>query len=522
MEQQAVALAPTPALAGCKVILRKCQNVIDISPDGRNPLPDDLRRLLEPGLQYDYIQRHYGADAYDPIDGRPRKVTVIPKRIFRYDKYGKLVTNFGFSRRIYRTLRQAGVQVATQDLYPDSERKRPNCYTTDWENVTSKFEFRPKQEECLRAIMQARCGVIHAVTGFGKMAMMAMVGLLYPQAKIYIVTKGRSLVGKTVEYLTRYLPNIGQFDSTRKKWGSRINVFSVDSLHHCDFDCDFLLGDEVHLLITPGSSADLARFQESRNFGFSATPSGRIDGTDKRVEALFGETIFHISYQEAQALGLVVPIVVEVTDVDMATNPVDGIEQDAKRKRWGIWCNDVRNDIVAAKALEFPTDQVMIMVDTVEHGMHLYQRLGKHGYVLVTDDIDPVEFHNWKKAGFIPMDYPRMKPSLRESLRQKFEAGTLRKVITTIWDTGIDPTHLGVVVRAAGGASVIQDQQEPGRVARIVKDDQGRMVKSYGVVCDFLDHWDENFENRSGGRVRTYKKMGWKVVRVKGDLRQEL
>jgi superfamily II DNA or RNA helicase len=507
---------------GKEVLIRKSGNVIDVSQKGEEALPKELSRLLEPELQYKYIQRHYGRDQFDPITGVKRPVTVIPKRIYRYDKKGRLITNFGFVRRLVQILRENGYTILTEDLYPDDQRERPDCYKTSWENVTDEFEFRARQDECLAAVMKAKCGVIHAATGFGKMAVMAMICLLYPNAKIYVVTKGKSLVNKTREFLLRYLPNVGQFGASKKQWGSRITVFSVDSLHHCDFDCDIMLGDEGHLLITEEGSKDLVKFQSSRNFSLTATPTGRLDGTDKRLEALFGQTIFYLPYQEAVALGLVVPIRVEWSDVILTSNPVADIENSVDRKRRGIWTNSARNDVVARKALEFVDDQVMIMVDTVEHGVHLYQRLREHGYALVTGEIDPTVLKNYKKSGMLPQDHPRMTPGEVEKLRKKFEAGTLRRVITTIWDTGIDPVHLGVVIRAAGGASEIQDQQEPGRVSRIIRNEAGEMVKSVGVLCDFLDQFDRGFAGRASGRMRVYKSLGWENVVRRGDTERVL
>lgn len=517
MSTEQIATVPEQTLSST-VVIRKSQNVIDVSLGGEQPLPDVVRRLLEPELQYKFIQRHYGADQWDPVSGHRRKLTVIPRQIFRYDGKGRLVTNFGFARRIHRILRQYGYQVQSMDLYPDAARERPDCYKVDWDQVTQHFQYRARQEECLRNITRSRCGLIHAVTGFGKMAMIAMTCLLYPRAKIYVVTKGKALVTKTQKYLTRYLPNVGQFGDGKKKWGQRITVFSADSLHHCDFDCDLLLADEGHLLITEESSKELVKFQKSRNFTFTATPTGRKDGTDKRLEALFGETIFYLPYPEAVSLGLVVPIRVEWTDVFMNVNPVEDIEDAVYRNRWGVWCNDVRNDKIAAKALSFEQEQVMILVDTVEHAVHLMKRLHPHGYTMVTDEIDPVELRAYERSGLLPKNTPRMTPILRESLREQFEAGTLRKVITTVWDTGIDPTHLEVLIRAKADVSEQAAQQEPGRACRI-NEETGKQV---GIVCDFLDQFDKNFERRAKERKSVYKDMGWENVVTRNGATQKL
>lgn len=509
---------PSPLQAGqLAVVLRKSQNLIDISVGGDQPLPDPLRRLLEPELKYNFIQRHYGIDRYDPIDNHVRTMTVLPKQIFRYDKTGRLVTNFGFARRMFRVLRQNGYQVSTVDLCPDHLRSRPTCYVPDPEKVHAHFQFRYRQEECLLKIMAARCGLIHAVTGFGKMAMIAMVCLAYPNAKIHVVTRGTDLVKKIVDYLTRYLPSVGQFGAGKHRWGNRVTVFSVDSLHHSDYDADFLLTDEGHLLLTDRSAKALARYQTTRNFTFTATPTGRLDGTDKRLEALFGEAIFFIPYQEAVAHGLVVQIRAEWHDVFMEENPCQDIEHDVFRKRWGVWTNGCRNQIIARAVRRYPDEQVLILVDTIEHGAHLMKELHPDGYVFVYDKIEPYELEGFKTSGFLPKDSVALTPKGREELRKQFEAGTLRKVISTVWDTGIDPIHLGVVCRAGAGSSEIADRQEPGRACRIVRDAQGNKIKEVGILIDFCDQFDSKFKRRADGRRRSYKSMGWDNVLAQGD-----
>lgn len=496
------------------VTIRKSNNVIELSTGGNEALPDPIRELLEPELSYQHVQRHYGVDRYDPLDGRLRTMTVIDKKIYRYDGLGRMVTNFGFTRRIYRKLQAAGIKVVVHDLYPDSKRERPDCYKPDLDNVRESFEFRPRQEEALNAVIKSRCGIIHAVTGFGKMALLTMTCLAFPNAKIHVLSRGKQLVTKTHEYLTRYLPNVGQFGDGKKKWGSKITVFSVDSLHHSDFDADILLADEGHLLISDEASKFLVKYKKTRNFAFTATPTGRMDGTDKRLEALFGERIFYLPYPEAVKLNLVVPIRVEWCDVNMSVDPTQGLTNDVAKKQAAFWSNDYRNTVIANKARSFEEHQVLILVDTIEHAVNLKKKLPE--YTLVYDKIDPVRFERFKRHGDLPEDEPKMTPKLREDYRKKFEAGKLKKVISTVWDTGIDPVQLGVVIRAGGGASEIQAQQEPGRACRKIDG------KELGIVVDFLDQFNDNYHRRAKSRLKVYKKMGWENVVIRNGVATEL
>jgi superfamily II DNA or RNA helicase len=201
-----------------------------------------------------------------------------------------------------------------------------------------------------------------------------MVCLLYPNARIHVVTPSKDLVSKTVRILTKYLPNVGQVGMNKKKLG-RVTVFSADSLHLSDGDADIVLADEIHELAAPSYSEALAKYRYSRNFGFSATPEGRMDGADAKLESLFGEKIFDLTYQEAVKLNLVVPIVVEWLDVRADINPCANKKETAK-KRWGIWRHDLRNQLIADRVSSFSDDeQVLILVETIEHLLFLRQYL---------------------------------------------------------------------------------------------------------------------------------------------------
>jgi superfamily II DNA or RNA helicase len=489
------------------ITLRKSGTILEVSLDGHSPLPEGVRRLLEPELSYVHKRFLYGAARRCPVTGIDRRVEISNKQIYRYDQLGRMVTGFGFYHRVGEILKANNFQLRYVNKDPKSEdRPRPRCYEFHPELVTRHFQYRPRQEECLHNIAKSPCGIIHAATGFGKMAAIAMHCLAFPFAKTNITTKRVRLIRKMQAYLTKYIPDVGMVGDGENNPGRMVTLFSSASLHHAQpWDADFLLGDEAHELLADKSSMFLAKYNLSRNFAYTATDTGRLDGTDVRMESLFGPRIFSCPYWEAVQLGLVVPIRVEWSDVKMDTNPADEDNETAK-KRWGLWRNAHRNDIIAKRAQSFSEEeQVLILVDTVEHAMFLRQHLPEYTMVYGSNEVERWEYYI--KHDMIPADMPKMTPKRIEELRQQFEDGTLKKVIATgVWAVGIDPVHLVALIRASGGSSEIMDVQAPGRVARR---SPVPGVKPYGVVCDFRDQFDSNFSNAARTRFKHYREMRW-------------
>lgn len=486
-----------------QIIIRKSGNLIDVSPDGLSTLPVPIRRLLEPSLTYTYQQRLFGMDRLDPLTGINRPMRFETRRLYRYDEIGRLCCGAGLIPKLTELLKVSGHDV--QLLSQDPEHPRPNRYDMDWDNVFEHFTFRPRQEDCLVQIASNPSGVIDAPTGFGKGTIIAMMCLLYPKATFHITTFRKDVVGKTVRYLTRYLPNVGQVGGGVKKYGDRVTVFTADSLRLSDGEADFLIVDEAHELMTSARSQELARFRYSRNFAFTATTEHRMDNADAKLESIFGPTIFKMPYQEAVALGLVVPIMVEWLDVKLDNNPCAG-KADVQKKRWGLWRNFERNEIIANKARTFENEQVLILVETTEHAVNLKKLLPE--FELCYAQMSPTEFGTYKRNGYLPPNEQPVTPQRRESMRQQFEAGTLRKVIATdVWSTGVDFAGLEVLIRADARSSAIMDTQAPGRVCRL------NSGKPFGLVIDLLDQFDALFMRKAGVRMKNYKEHGWSQIK---------
>lgn len=482
-----------------ELLIRRSGNLIDISPDGRSPLPREIQELLRPHLTYEHRTLLRGHDRYGPT-GEQRAVDVEVRQLYAVEE-GRVTTAFGLWSRLVPVLQQAGHTLQCVDLSPT--RQRPHAWTPDWENCQRRMHFRAGQQESLAAITQSWGGVIDAPTGFGKTFLFEAMCHLFPHAKIDIVVRPKDVAERIVRQLTNSLPNVGIVGAGRNQPGPRITVYTAGSLHRSDGEADFLLADEAHNLITERTSQELAKYRFSRNFGFTATPKGRLDNADVRLEMFFGQVIFRMSYSMGVAAGLVCPIRVRWLPICMERNPAAG-KADVPKMRWGIWRNEVRNQAIAQDIYQtYAADtQILVLCATIEHAVYL----GRHlpDFSLCYSSMDDVDFEMYKRQGLLSPDAPRMTPEHREQLRRGFEAGTVRRVIATdVWATGVDFASLQVLYRVDARESTILDTQAPGRVSRLADG------KTCGEVVDCLDAFDPSFRRKAERRRSHYNKLGW-------------
>lgn len=332
--------------------------------------------------------------------------------------------------------------------------------------------------------------------------------ILFPEARIDVVTKSVDVAERIVRSLRRFVPKVGMIgDGVKRR--ERVTVITAGSLAHADGDADFLFADEVHQLATINFSTTLAsRYRYSRNFGLSATPYARMDNAHEVLEPLFGPMVFELTYQQAVELGLVVPVRVKWLPIRLSHNPAERFKNRVARKRHGIWTNHERNRMIAEAVREYPeTHQILILVETIEHAVYLGAQLPE--FTLVYSNMAPYNCAAYKKMGLLPKDYKPLSDIQKHNYRDQFERGELRKVIATdVWATGVDFEQLNLLVRADDRDSDIVDVQGPGRVSRIYTAPDGA-TKEFGEVIDCMDTFDPTFYRKSTGRRDSYKLLGW-------------
>lgn len=488
------------------VLITRSGNVLTISDASGGPLDPALIKRLTFDLRYEHMEAVQGGQGRrDPITGQKLYYQTKEYKLYRVEQ-GKVIVLSGYLARMVGRLKKLGCQTSLRDISP--ERRRPNCYVPQWENLRDRIEFRARQDECMRTIARVPCGIIKAVTGFGKTTLIGAAALLFPEARIDVVTKSVDVAERIRRSLKRFVPKVG-FIGDGWKDRQRVTIITAGSLQHADGDADFLFADEVHQLATINFSTQLAqRYRNSRNFGMSATPYARMDNAHNVLEPLFGPMVFELTYQQAVELGLVVPVRVKWLPMRLHTNPAERFGNRVARKRHGIWTNHERNSIIAAAVREYPeTHQILILVETIEHAVHLGSQLPD--FKLVYGFMSPQDCAAYKKHKLLPADYTPLTEIEKHDLRSQFESGEVRRVIATdVWATGVDFEQLAVLVRADDRDSDIVDVQGPGRVSRIYTAPDGTR-KEYGEVLDCMDTFDPTFYRKSLGRRNSYKLLGW-------------
>jgi hypothetical protein len=336
-----------------KITLIKSGNRLVVDPTNRR-----VSDVLWPELTYTAkIYKH----------GSRTRFEMEQMACFILDHKDRISTSFGFYTRITNALKKAGYTVVMRDLTP---KPAPGVMDPQWDRVLgpdSGFDPRFGQDTCLLKIASHPCGRIDCPPGYGKSRLIGEVARLFPKAKIHVVSRRVAVLRDRIwPELAGMLPSVGIVGGGRKEKGRRVMCFTVGSLAHSDGDADLLIGDECHELAADKSAELLARYDRSKNFGFSASHDMRLDNKDHRVEAIFGPIIFRVGYEDAEAHGLVVPITVKWRNVSMDTNPCGGIDNMAVKKRHGLWRNDYRNGLIAEDAnLYDPDVQTLITVETI-------------------------------------------------------------------------------------------------------------------------------------------------------------
>jgi len=480
------------------ITLHKQGNILCVSPT-----TDTIFEILKPVLSFTEQQKAFGVEAQQRKAKGLGPLKFTEHNLFELDFKQRLVAPFGFWKLIRDTLRKHGYRVGFKDLKPmPARRLQPR-----WKNIAS-YQLRTGQPEFLKQFLTNRCGRFDCPPGFGKSYMIGIMAALLPRARFDIVTRRAAVLRDRIyPELVQMVGDVGIVGGGKRVTGCRVMCYTVGSIHHAKGDGDFLVGDECHELASDKAAEELARWQDSRNMGLSASHDMRWDGKDLRTHGLFGPVVFRMSYEEAQSSGLVVPITVHWTPVVMDFNPC-GDYADIEKKRHGIWRNEYRNQCIAQDARRYGPDvQTLITVETLEHAMNLKRLLPEYTLVYREGGLTERERNRYAHNGYCKASEPLMDIERREKLTTAFEKGKLKKAIcTTVWNVGVSFNHLSVLLRAEGSSSAIASVQVPGRASRI------QDGKAGSLVHDYLDQFDHGCNMKAVSRMKIYKQNRWEQV----------
>lgn len=434
--------------------------------------------------------------------GRPIRYISTPTDLFS-ELDGHLYFPCGFYARALKVLAANNFVVS----YTDLRVKKLKSIT-----VPALPGLRPGQQEVIESVVQADCGIVDALTGFGKGVLIEKIIGLYPDKKHLVTTKGKSVCNQLYTRLKAVFPQTGLWSSDKHLLGNP-QVATSGSLGHLELDkFDIIQLDEVHELMTPSFLEHYPRFGDAKMISYSATAFDRLDNTALAMEGYFGPIITSVKYEKGVDLGLVVPIEVWKLNWSNAYADVLGNYSDIRRQRSGYWGNHARNNVIAKAVNEVipqrlaeKDPQILILVDKVEHALQLGKILPDFTVVYGSIDAESAEYFKQLK---LLNSAPLTKKDVDEA-RKKFSAGTLKRVIATgIWNTGVDFPNLSVIIRADGGASAIKDTQMPGRVCRISSG------KEKGILIDSADTFDLWTARRAKSRFDNYREKGWEIVEI--------
>ena len=452
-------------------------------------------------------------------DGKP--VLAIPVDCYSWinlDGERRLITNAGYSSKLREVFADEKLKVIWKDKTPAEFIK---AVKPRWKVLDEQVEYRAGQRELLQAMVSAltegdRCGQIIWATGTGKGEIISMISRLLADWKILVTTKYNDTLLGIYERLQGNVSGLGVYCARKKSRATHVLCCSSGCLRWAreNFKPDLILCDEIHELATDGPLAELAKFKYVPTFGLSANYEERRDKRDFEMQGLAGRVISSKTYEEGVKDGSIVPIEVHWLSCKLpykSRNPAAG-RVGVMKEKYGVWRNEFRNKIIADAANMFDeSEQVLITVKTVEHAFRLAKLLPH--FKLVHGKVNDVQRERFIEEGIVSEKYD-FDVKKRDDIRRRFERGKVRKVIaTSVWKRGVNFKELSVLIRADRSSTPEDCTQIPGRLSRTCI----TVGKSFSVLIDINDEFDEGCERDANSRRRIYRKKGWKQFQPDED-----
>lgn len=467
-----------------------------------NPHPDLLRLLS-------YWKRESVVEGYR----RKMKVTLEPLYI-KEDEH--IATYPGLLYRICKWYEKVGRTVEFID-----ERTPSPPYSME-RALEGLYE---DQKPIVRTALECGGGVISAATGFGKTVCSAGIIRAFDNAEWKLrdtplslfLCPSRDINRKNFLELRKLLPNrdVGICQSDHKKiFTDDVMCVTLDSVHNIDTSqVGLVICDEVHEGVSDSRTGNIISMTKALKYGVSATPSGRYDGKDLVVEALFGPVVITRTYQQAVEAGILVPIKViwvRSPEPSVGMSRYNALSTRDGKLRNGVVNNYNRNKLLASIIDEIPDSlQTLAITPTIEH----IERIA----AFCEDEIVLVHAETSQKSidkrGLKNVKVISVKE--RKAIYGEMASGTIRKAVSTyVYKQGVDFPGLSVVINAGGGGSEIASKQIPGRASRTTDG------KDMAYLIDFWHEWDTD-DGKDGPIFRDdkkrrayYKSLGFEQVWV--------
>lgn len=318
--------------------------------------------------------------------------------------------------------------------------------------------LRPYQQTAVVRLLETsprRGGVLQAATGAGKTNIAAKVIQLSRCPAVFITHTQELLVQAQARLEELLGTPIGRIGAGRARLCPDVNVAMIQTLHRADpgsamdaylRSVPLVIFDEVHHVAAPTVYRTLLRAESANTVvGLSASP-WRDDGHDLLIEAACGPVVARISASELIDAGYLVAPEIQVFRYPVsAVNKRLSFTGRAYHRSYDtlITRNAQRNEFLAKCVRTHPDRRVLVTVARIEHGVELVKR------------IPGAEFLNGMGTRAQRLD-----------CLNRFRAGALQCLITTLGDEGWDVPCADMLVLASAGRSSTRALQRIGRVLR--------------------------------------------------------
>ena len=359
----------------------------------------------------------------------------------------------------------------------------------------------PYQTKAVHWLTARSRGIVVAPAGAGKTILMASAldSVLSLKQRSSIVLIG--WMCHTLEQKQQAQAALDEFPELSKAATVTIECAAAET----DWsDYDVLVVDEVHWAGCDQWSKQVLSCNGAR-WGMTATPFGDDPERNEFLLSLFDHNLMEIGRHEV--VNRLVPAVVHLlddTDAGIRDVMEAEIERTIQRRRhwfkgadwelraqvtWhvcikrGIVGNAARNAKVVELAKRHAEDSVLILVNEIEHGKELAERI-------------PGSRMCFSKMG---------RPSRKRTL-ETFKEGEVKCIIaTSLGDEGLDLPKANVLIMVSGGRSANKTIQRTGRVLRSYPG------KTHGLIYDFRDRQHPMMERHSKKRIETYRMLGYRI-----------
>jgi superfamily II DNA or RNA helicase len=239
-------------------------------------------------------------------------------------------------------------------------------------------------------------------------------------------------------------------------------------------------------------------------WGLDATPFGDDSERNAELRALFNNNIYTVEREQVNRLVDAKVILLDAFDPGLGERITKEIEKQIDRyskfssesrdelfkkvswqvcRKMGIKENRQRNAAIIETARQHAFNQVLILVNEIEHGEALAKAI--------------------PGARLIHSKLP--KKQRRETLEAAKNGDCGCLVATSLADEGLDIPCLNVLILASGGRSKIKAEQRTGRVLRAFGG------KGHGLIYDFRDSAQPVMASQARKRIAVYKSLGYQI-----------